>query len=83
MQEQNHVIGETAGNIYRTLEKSGAMETASLQKEAGVTDAALFNHALGWLAREDKIDFQKKGRGWTISLVGAQAGGKDNSRIAV
>lgn len=72
MQEQNRVIGETAGKIYRTLEKSGVIETASLQKEASVADATLFNQALGWLAREDKIDFQKKGREWTISLVGAQ-----------
>lgn len=72
MQEQNHVIGETAGKIYRTLEKSGATETASLQKEAGVPDSTLFNQALGWLAREDKIDFQKKGREWTVSLIGAQ-----------
>lgn len=74
MQDQNHVIGETAGKIYRTLEKSCATETASLQKGAGVTDSALFNQALGWLAREDKIDFQKKGKGWTISLVGTQVG---------
>ena len=74
MQEQNHVIGETAGKIYRILEKSSAMEPASLQKEAGVTDSALFNQALGWLAREDKIDFQKKLRGWTVSLAGAPVG---------
>jgi len=72
MQEQNHVIGEIAGKIYRTLEKSGATEAASLQKEASVPDSALFNQALGWLAREDKIDFQKNARGWTISLTGAQ-----------
>lgn len=74
MQEQNQVIGETAGKIYRTLEKSGPMDTASLQKEAGGLDAALFNQALGWLAREDKINFQKKGRSWTVSLAGVQAG---------
>ncbi len=72
MQEQNHVIGETAGKIYRILEKSSAMETASLQKEAGVTDSAPFNQALGGAARADKIDFQKNARGWTISLTGAQ-----------
>ncbi|GEM_PF-317069 len=77
MQEQNHVIGETAGKIYRTLEKSGAMETASLQKETGVTDAALFNQALGWLAREDKIDFRKNDRAWAVSLARAQVGRED------
>ena len=55
MQEQNHVIGETAGKIYRALEKSGAIETASLQKEASVPDSTLFNQALGWLAREGYV----------------------------
>lgn len=74
MQEQNQTIGETAGKIYRALEKNGAMETGSLQKEINLPDSALFNQALGWLAREDKIDFQKKGRAWAVSLAGAQVG---------
>ena len=72
MQELCQVIGETAGKIYRGLEKNGAMETALLQKEINVPDSALFNQALGWLAREDKIDFLKKGKTWAISLIGSQ-----------
>ncbi len=73
MQKQKHTLGETAGKIYRTLEKSGAMEASLVQKEAGVPDSVLFNQALGWLAREDKIDFQKSGKGWTLSLTGVPA----------
>jgi hypothetical protein len=74
MQEQYHAIGETAGKIYRVLEKNGAMETALLQKEAGIPDSTLFNQALGWLAREDKIDFRKKGKAWTVSLASTSVG---------
>lgn len=74
MQEQNQVIGETAGKIYRALEKGGAMEASSLQKEINVSDSALFNQALGWLAREDKIDFRKKGKAWTVSLASIPVG---------
>lgn len=42
MREQYQTIGETAGKIYWALEKNGAMETASLQKEINVPDSALF-----------------------------------------
>lgn len=74
MQEQYQAIGETAGKIYRVLEKNGAMEMVSLQKEINVQDPALYNQALGWLAREDKIDFLKKGKTGAISLTGSQVG---------
>ena len=74
MQEQYQAIGETAGKIYRGLEKNGAMEMTSLQEEIDVQDLALFNQALGWLAREDKLDFRKKGKTWAISLIGSQVG---------
>jgi hypothetical protein len=74
MQEQYQAIGETAGKIYRALEKSSAMEAASLQKEINATDSALFNQALGWLAREEKIDFRRKGKSWNVSLLGTAVG---------
>jgi hypothetical protein len=74
MQEQCQAIGETAGKIYRVLEKGSAMEAGSLQKEINVPDSVLFNQALGWLAREDKIDFRKKGETWTVSLASTPVG---------
>lgn len=74
MQEQYQAIGETAGKIYRALEKGGTMEIASLQREINFPDSALFNQALGWLAREDKIDFRKKGKEWTVSLASIPVG---------
>ena len=71
MQEQCHKIGETAGNIYKALEKGGkTLET--LPKEIGVNDAALFNQAIGWLCREGKLNFEKKGSGWQVVLIASE-----------
>ena len=67
-------IGETAGKIYRELEKNGEQATESVRKEIGLQDAALFNQALGWLAREGKVNFQKKGANWQIALQDQTSG---------
>ena len=72
MQEQYQVIGETAGKIYKALENNGEKLTAVVQKEIDV-ESALFNQALGWLAREDKICFNKSNKGLKISLQTAGA----------
>ncbi len=77
MQEQCHAIGETAGKIFKTLEKNNEERTASaLQQEAEVQDSALFNQALGWLAREGKVHFSKAGKNLKVSLANANAGEK-------
>ena len=73
MSEQYNEIGETAGKIYRALEQNGPKMTLALQREANIPDELLFNQALGWLAREGKIEFQKKGKGWVVALVGVCA----------
>jgi hypothetical protein len=49
-------VGETAGAVYRLLEKEGALTTAQLKKKLN-SKGDLLSYALGWLAREDKIDF--------------------------
>ncbi|MBU3760064.1 MAG: hypothetical protein FGM27_09100 [Candidatus Omnitrophica bacterium] len=69
MQEHYYFIGEIAGKIYQTLEKQGALAPTRLQKEIGVEDSALFNQAIGWLAREDKINVTKQGKGTKVSLL--------------
>ena len=71
MNGEYYAIGETAGKIYRVLEKGGTGTFISLQKETGVSDHALFHQALGWLAREEKVTWQKKGKTFEVSLVGA------------
>lgn len=70
MQEPYQPIGETAGKIYQALAENGGQSLAQLQKTV-TNDTALLNQALGWLAREDKIAFQREGRGIKISLLEA------------
>ena len=72
MQEQYHAIGELAGKIYKELEQRGESTLSDLQKGIGVSDSALFHQALGWLAREDKINFQKQAKTLRVSLLGMQ-----------
>ncbi len=60
-------IGETAGKVYRALETKGAMRVSQLKTETQA-DTFTLHAAIGWLAREGKIDFQKKGRSIVIAL---------------
>lgn len=48
-------VGETAGKIWQSLSSDGPQTVAQLKKKVnGKGDYV--NYALGWLAREDKID---------------------------
>ncbi|MDZ7292080.1 MAG: winged helix-turn-helix domain-containing protein [candidate division KSB1 bacterium] len=49
-------IGETAGKVWHVLKNSGEMSAAQLKKATGADDKTLWM-ALGWLAREDKLNF--------------------------
>lgn len=68
MQEQYYSIGETAGKIYRVLENSGELALSKLQKDVGESDSALFNQAIGWLARENNINICRSGKTVKVSL---------------
>ncbi|HOW87409.1 MAG TPA: winged helix-turn-helix domain-containing protein [Candidatus Omnitrophota bacterium] len=68
MQEQYYGIGETAGKIYKALEQKGEMTVAKLSKEIGVEEG-LFYQAIGWLARENNINFNKMGKSVKVSLL--------------
>jgi len=59
-------IGETAGAIWKALADKGPLTTARLVKEIDAPRDVVMQ-ALGWLAREDKIDIED-GRTRTISL---------------
>lgn len=67
--DQYHEIGEAAGKIYRVLEQGGDFTLAALQKNVKITDTALFNQAIGWLAREAKVSIGKSGRSVKVSLL--------------
>jgi hypothetical protein len=63
-------IGEMAGMVWCTLSENGAMTMAKLIKEIGEPRDNVMQ-ALGWLAREDKIDIVEEGRSRVVSLRGA------------
>jgi len=73
MQGQCQKIGEAAGKIYQALE-NGSKTLETLAKETHLNDAVLFNQAIGWLCREDKLHFEKKGTGWEVTLETSSSG---------
>ena len=63
----NLTIGETAGRVWRVLDQEGQMKLPALQKQVGVP-STLLHLALGWLAREDKVDITAEGRTYMVRL---------------
>ena len=60
-------IGHTAGEIWSVLNRNGGQSLASIKKSVDApTDLVLA--AIGWLAREDKLEFAGSGRTVKISL---------------
>jgi hypothetical protein len=60
-------IGETAGKIWKFLEENGEASLTQIRK--GVkADQNLILQAIGWLAREDKVQIEKKERFITYTL---------------
>ena len=53
-------IGNNAGKVWRLLDHNRKWEYNELKEATGLSDRDL-NAAIGWLAREDKIQFEKKG----------------------
>lgn len=59
-------IGETAGAVWRLLDANGPMTISKLVKELDAP-RDLTMQAVGWLAREDKLEFEE-GRTLKIGL---------------
>lgn len=53
-----HVIGENAGIVWRLLNNGERWEYEQLKDASGLSDRDL-NLAIGWLARENKIFFER------------------------
>ena len=64
MQEE---IGSTAGTIWHALNDKGELALAKLKKEVN-TKTPVFDWAVGWLAREDKIVITREKRSFCIRL---------------
>ncbi|MHB9154122.1 MAG: winged helix-turn-helix domain-containing protein [Endomicrobiales bacterium] len=51
----HNLIGNTAGHIWEYLDKHGPSPAIKIKAALGITNTQLYL-ALGWLAREDKIE---------------------------
>jgi hypothetical protein len=62
-------IGAAAGKIWETLKKGESVSLSQIPKLIKEKDAVAYQ-ALGWLARENKIEYQTKGNRTTVRLTG-------------
>lgn len=60
-------IGETAGTVWHALNNQGPLSMARLVKAVG-THRDLVMQAVGWLAREGKIELIETKRGRVVAL---------------
>jgi hypothetical protein len=67
MQEE---IASSAGIIWHALNDRGELSLAKLKKEVNVK-TPVFDWAVGWLAREDKIEITSEKRSFRIQLKDA------------
>ena len=61
-------IGTSAGKIWQILKKSGKVAISKLPKVLGENEPITYQ-ALGWLAREGKIEYRSEGRTTFVSLI--------------
>ena len=69
MQEE---IGSAAGKIWHTLDAKGELSLTHLRREVN-WKTPIFDWAIGWLAREDKIVITEERRSFCIRLKEASA----------
>ena len=63
----NEEIGRIAGEIWHLLTERGEMSLTSVVMALNTGQSTAYM-ALGWLAREDKLEFVKKRRGIVVRL---------------
>lgn len=68
----NEEIGTMAGAIWHALEANGGITLAKLKKGLNA-GSPIFDWAIGWLAREDKIMLTLEKRSRRICLKGWHA----------
>ena len=62
-----HVIGETAGEIWKLLKEEGPMSPFAIANKIKQSQT-MVHMGIGWLAREDKLVFTQTKRGVSLSL---------------
>jgi hypothetical protein len=60
-------IGETAGQVWRCLSDNGPVSLAKLTKQVDAP-RDLVMQAIGWLAREDKVEIEERNKTRLICL---------------
>jgi hypothetical protein len=60
-------IGIAAGAIWDYLDKNGATSVTKVTNETGLARNEV-QRAIGWLAKEDKLNFEMEGRTELLSL---------------
>ncbi len=61
------VVGENAGKVWHVLDEQGPQNVTQLKKKVGGSNGAV-EMALGWLAREGKIEFEQQKKSLIIKL---------------
>lgn len=61
------MIGETAGKVWQALQGKEGLSVPQLKKATAADEKVLWL-ALGWLAREGKIDIARNKASYKISL---------------
>jgi len=60
-------VGETAGAIWQMLSTGGPLPMAALMEDVN-TPQSVFFMAVGWLAREDKLEIERANGDYVIRL---------------
>ena len=63
----DELIGHTAGEIWHSLSTGGGQSLAALKKSANGSPELVLA-AVGWLAREGKLEFDSTGRTMKVAL---------------
>ena len=65
--EINEKVGEAAGKVWQALSSEGPQTVTQLKKQLnGSSDVVTF--ALGWLAREDKVEITQDKKTFKVKL---------------
>lgn len=60
-------IGKTAGDLWHLLEEKNELSISQIAKQLEQKETVVYQ-ALGWLAREDKVKYESRGRQTIVSL---------------
>jgi Winged helix-turn-helix domain (DUF2582) len=65
-------IGTTAGAIWQTLNSKGELSLPGLKQQVEAK-SPVFEWAIGWLAREDKVVITRRQKSYRVRLNESQA----------